>query len=129
MGVATAVAISAATSANIAAQQAAESAARAECIAYVPTYKHAGATLEQIHYYAYCAKKLYPEPHESDRTVIIMFKVALILIFIGAGAGAYLNRDDSDGPFIGALYGSVGMLFAEFILAIVVIVLYFIFLG
>jgi len=129
MGVATAVAISAATSANIAAQQAAESAARAECIAYVPTYKHAGATLEQIHYYAYCAKKLYPEPHESDRTVIIMFKVALILIFIGAGAGAYLNRDDSDGPFIGALYGSVGMLLAEFILAIVVIVLYFIFLG
>ena len=129
MGVATAVAISAATSANIAAQQAAESAARAECIAYVPTYKHAGATLEQIHYYAYCAQKLYPEPHESDRTVIIMFKVALILIFIGAGAGAYLNRDDSDGPFIGALYGSVGMLLAEFILAIVVIVLYFIFLG
>ena len=129
MGVATAVAISAATSANIAAQQAAESAARAEFIAYVPTYKHAGATLEQIHYYAYCAKKLYPEPHESDRTVIIMFKVALILIFIGAGAGAYLNRDDSDGPFIGALYGSVGMLLAEFILAIVVIVLYFIFLG
>ena len=129
MGVATAVAISAATSANIAAQQAAESAARAECIAYVPTYKHAGATLEQIHYYAYCAQKLYQEPHESDRTVIIMFKVALILIFIGAGVGAYLNRDDSDGPFIGALYGSVGMLLAEFILAIVVIVLYFIFLG
>lgn len=129
MGVATAVAISAATSANIAAQHAAESAARAECIAYVPTYKHAGATLEQIHYYAYCAEKLYPQPHDVDRNDVIIFKVALILIFIGAGVGAYLNRDDYDGPFIGALYGSVGMLLAEFILAIVVIVLYFIFLG
>ena len=129
MGVATAVAISAATSASITAQHAAEAASRAECIAFVPTYQHAGATLEQIHYYAYCAQKLYPEPHDSDRDIIIMLKVALILIFIGAGVGGYLGRDTSEGPVEYAFMTAGLLLLAEFILAVIVVALAFIFLG
>ena len=125
MSVSTTIAISAATSANLAAQQAAAAAARAECIAYVPNYKHAGATLEQIQYYAYCAEKLYPKHEEMPHDQVVLAKLALILILGGGVFGAYkmfmepFGGDVLDrvllGFIAGAVYVLIGLLLAAMV--------------
>lgn len=53
----------------------------------MPGYAHQTATVEQMHAYAQCVGRLYPEPMATGETVVL--KVAIVLIFVGMGAGVW----------------------------------------
>lgn len=123
MSTSVAIAASANTAALIAQQQAAE-AARIACQAMMPGYAHQGATIEQMHAYAQCVGRLYPEPMATGETAVI--KVAIVLIFVGMGIGAWLERREYNG-LMGALMGGIVMVGVEIVLFLVASALYFLF--
>ena len=120
-----AIAASANTTALIAQQQAAE-AARVACQAMMPGYAHHGATVEQMHAYAQCVGRLYPETMATGEAVVL--KVAIVLIFVGMGVGAWLTRRDGPGEMLmGTFVGAVVIAGAELVLFLIAAALYFLF--
>lgn len=124
MSTSIAIATAANTQAMIAQQQA-DHAAKVACEAMMPAYTHQGATVELMHAYADCVNKVYPNPMSHDS--LIALKIAVALLFIGMIVGAWYDRNDYDGPLMGAAKGFVIVLVAETCLFLIAAGLVFLF--
>ena len=84
-------------------------ARRAECVAVEATFDSRTATVEQKREYADCIDLLYPDPPTATEATLL--KVAIVLCFIGAGAGTWWGwrEDRLFGATIGFFIGAVGV--------------------
>lgn len=110
------IAIAASANANSAAALAIAAAARRDsCLAYMPRFKHEGATTHEIQYYAGCAREIYPaRTPEQDAGFAIVMKIFIAFSLIGAIIGAvriekeegWKYMDIFFGVILGAIFGA-----------------------
>ena len=74
--------------AAIAAQVAARQKS-AECSAWLPSFRHDAATIEQMRYYASCVEWLYPT---ATGSVHLWFKALILSSFVGLAIGIWVGR-------------------------------------
>ena len=117
-GAATGAAVAAAASAR---------ARRAECVAIEATFDARTATVEQKRDYADCIGVLYPDPMTAAETVL--FKIAIVLCFVGAGIGAWFGwrEDRGFGLVLGVLMGALAVVLGAGAIWLTAIGLHFVF--
>ena len=91
-----------AAAALIGSNQAVAIAKETACKIQVSTYNAAEATVHQMKEYSSCVHLLHPEDMSSPERLVT--KLLIIIVFLGMGVGAYLNRR-SDGAVVGAVFG------------------------
>jgi hypothetical protein len=116
------IASAASMQASIAAQQARE-AMRISCEALMPTFKHDGSTVAQIHQYAECAGLVYPEPI-SDGS-LIGIKVLIAIMFIGIVFGAWIGGRSPRG--VDFVYGFMGAFLCGLMFPAIALILYLVY--
>ena len=118
MSVSVGIASGAAASANIAMQ----AAKRAECLAAMPTYDAASATVPEARAYAACVHRVYGDGEPLDPATALVVKV-LILVSLAAAVvvGAYMWREDRSVAMaaFGAVVGAVLVWLAAGVVALV----------
>ena len=104
-----------ASAALIASDQAVAIAKETACKLQLSTYNAAEATVQQMKEYSSCVHLLHPDDMTSPERLVA--KLLILIMFLGAGVGVYLNRNAGcpiEGPVVGALLGfcvtSIGLL-------------------
>ncbi len=93
---------------NVALIAANHARAIAQCNAFMPSFKHDSASIEQMQYYAMCVQELYPSVH-SDSEVIVL-KLAIVLCFVGLVAGLIYGiktKEDLSLTITWSLFGAI----------------------
>lgn len=127
MGVSTGIATAAAVQSSIAAQQAHEAQVIA-CQKHVKGFNHDESSSTERLQYAECVRLLEPRPPMSSGETLLV-KAVIVLLLLGMVVGGWRERDTSDGPWWGAMFGLMFAFFWLFGIAMVSGALYFLVTG